>query len=64
MKLLFSDMKERKKEKKRERERKKKKRKKGKKEGNSKNCKTPLLRQRFIATIKSMTEYTHIHIHP
>ena len=28
------------------------------------NCKSPTQRQTFIAIIKSMTEYTHIHIHP
>ena len=28
------------------------------------NCKSPMQRQRFITTIKSVTEYTHIHIHP
>ena len=28
------------------------------------NCKSPTQRQRFITTIKSVTEYTHTHIHP
>ena len=28
------------------------------------NFKSPTQRQSFITTIKSMTEYTHIHIHP
>ena len=28
------------------------------------NCKSPTQRQRFIATIKCVTEYTHIHIYP
>ena len=28
------------------------------------SCKSPTWRQRFIATIKSVTEYTHIHIYP
>ena len=27
------------------------------------NCKSPMQRQRCIATIKSVTEYTHTHIH-
>ena len=27
-------------------------------------CKSPMQRQRFITTIKSVTEYTHIHIYP
>ena len=28
------------------------------------NCKSPTQRQRFITTIKSVTEHTHIHTHP
>ena len=28
------------------------------------NCKSPTQRQRFIATIKNVTEYKHILIHP
>ena len=28
------------------------------------NCKNPSQRQKFITTVKSVTEYTHIHIHP
>ena len=28
------------------------------------NCKSPMQRQRFMTTLKSVTEYTHIHIHP
>ena len=28
------------------------------------NCKSPTYRQMFTTTIKSVTEYTHIHIHP
>ena len=28
------------------------------------NCKSPTQRQMFITTIESVTEYTHIHIHP
>ena len=28
------------------------------------NCKSPMQRQRFITTLKSVTEYTHIHTHP
>ena len=28
------------------------------------NFKNPAQRQRFIRTIKSVTEYTHIYIHP
>ena len=28
------------------------------------NCKSPMQRQRFITTIKSVTEYTYIHMHP
>ena len=28
------------------------------------NCKSPMQRQRFITTIKNVTEYTHIRIHP
>ena len=38
-------------------------RKKGKNRKFSQNCKSSVQRQRFI-TIKSVTEYTHIHIHP
>ena len=42
----------------------KKKEKKGGKRKTPQNCKNPTQRQRFITTIKSVTEYTHIHIHP
>ena len=28
------------------------------------SCKSPTQMQRFIVTIKSVTEYTHIYIHP
>ena len=28
------------------------------------NCKSPMQRQRFITTVKSVTEYTHKQIHP
>ena len=28
------------------------------------NCKSPMQRQRFITTIKGVTEYTHKHIQP
>ena len=28
------------------------------------NCKSPTQMQRFITTLKSLTEYTHIHISP
>ena len=41
-----------------EEERKKKKRK------TPQNCKSPTQRQMFTTTIKSVIEYTHIHIHP
>ena len=37
--------------------------KKGKKRKTPQNCKSPTQRQRFITTIKSVTEYTHILIH-
>ena len=37
------------------------KKKKGKKRKTPQNCKSPTQRQRFITTIKSMTEYIHIH---
>ena len=47
------------KEKKMEEERKKRKRRK-----TPQNCKNPIERQRFITKIKSVTEYTHIHIQP
>ena len=50
-----------KKEKRKDGERKKKG---GKKWKTPQNCKSPMQRQRFITTIKSITEYTHIHIHP
>ena len=37
-------------------------RKKGKKKKKTpQNCKSPMYRQRFITTIESVTEYTHIH---
>ena len=39
-------------------------RKKEKKKKTARNCKSPTQRQRFITTIKSVTEYTHIHIYP
>ena len=42
-------------------ERRKKKQGKGK---TPQNCKSPMQRPRFITTIESVTEYTHIHIHP
>jgi len=38
--------------------------KKKKKSKTPQNCKNPTKRQRFITTIKSVTEYTHINIHP
>ena len=28
------------------------------------NCKSPTQREKFIKTVKSVTEYTHVHIHP
>ena len=28
------------------------------------NGKSPMQMQRFITTVKSVTEYTHVHIHP
>ena len=28
------------------------------------NCKSPTQRQMFITTIKIVSEYTHIHVHP
>ena len=37
---------------------------KGRKKKTPQNCKSPTERQKFIRTIKSVTEYTHIHIHP
>ena len=43
---------------------KKRKKKEKKKRKTPQNCKSTMLRQRFITTIKSVTEYTHIHIHP
>ena len=36
-------------------------RKKGQKRKTPQNCKSLMQRQRFITTIESMTEYTHIH---
>ena len=42
----------------------KKKREKREKRKTPQNCKSPMLRQSFITTIKCVTEYTHIHIHP
>ena len=43
---------------------KKEKRKKGgKKRKTLQNCKSPTQRQRFITTMKSVTEYTHTHIY-
>ena len=36
-------------------------RKKGKKRKTPQNYKRPIQRQRFIATVKSVTDYTHIH---
>ena len=38
--------------------------KKRKKRKTPQNCQNPTQRQRFITIIKSLTEYTHIHIHP
>ena len=35
-----------------------------KKRKTAQNCKSPVYRQRFITTIESVTQYTHIHIHP
>ena len=35
-----------------------------KKKENSTELQSPTQRQRFITTIKSVTEHTHIHIHP
>ena len=43
---------------------KKKEKGKKKKRKTPENCKSPTQRQRFITTIKSVTDYTHIHIHP
>ena len=41
---------------------KKRKEKKWKKKGKTpQNCKNPMQRQKFITTIKNVTEYTHIH---
>ena len=34
---------------------------KGKQRTTPQNCKSPMQRQRFITTIKSVTEYTHIY---
>ena len=39
-------------------------RKKRKRRKTPQNCKNPIERRRFITIIKSLTEYTHIHIHP
>ena len=39
-------------------------RQKEKKKEKFQDCKSPTQRQRFITTIKSVTEYIHIHIHP
>ena len=58
--LKIKIIKERKGKKKKER---KKKEKRGKKE-NFTELKSPLQKQKFIATIKSVTEFTYIHIHP
>ena len=44
----------------RKKERKEKKKKRGKLQ---KNCKSPTWRQRFIATVENVNEYTHIHIY-
>ena len=38
-------------------------RKKNKEKKTPQNCKNPTQRQWFITTIKSVTEYTHIHMH-
>ena len=57
-KFKIKIIKKRKEEKKREEERKKKKRK------TPQNCKSPMQMQRFVTTIKSVTEYTHIPIYP
>ena len=43
--------------------RKEKKRKKKEKKENSTELQKPNVEQRFITTIKSVTEYTHIHVH-
>ena len=42
----------------------KKRKKKEKRKKTPLNCKSPIYRQRFITTIKNVTEYTYIHIHP
>ena len=34
------------------------------KKGNSTELQSPMQRQSFIRTTKSVTEYTHIYIHP
>ena len=53
-----------------EKEEKKKKNRRRKKEGKKKkrktlqNCKSPMQMQRFVTTIKSVTEYAPMHIHP
>ena len=39
-------------------------RKKKKKKRKTQNCKSPMQRQMFITTIKSVTEHTHTYIHP
>ena len=39
-------------------------RQKGKKRKAPQNCKSPMQRKRFITTVETMTEYTHMHIHP
>ena len=41
-----------------------KKRKKKEKRKTPQNCKSPMQRQRFITTIKLVTEYSKKHIHP
>ena len=50
--------------KKEKRKKKEDKRKKGEKRKTPQNCKSSTQRQSFITTVKSVTEYTHIHIHP
>ena len=42
----------------------KQKKKENRKNRKTQNCRSPMQRQRFITTIKNVTEYTHIRIHP
>ena len=53
--MTEKEKKRKKKEKKRERERERQ---------TPQNCKSPLQEQKFIKTIKSVTKYSHICIHP